>query len=60
MTYNFDPERWYDNERAYLDHCCQCGALSHEEHRIALNVLEEKLIAMWRRLDGSYHMPEDG
>ena len=60
MTYNFDPERWYDNERAFLDHRYQSGALSADEHRAALKALEEKLFAMWMRLDGSYRMPEDG
>jgi hypothetical protein len=59
MTYNFDPERWYDNEKAFLDHQYQIGKVSEDVYRAALKTLEDKMAEMWTRLDGSYQMPED-
>jgi hypothetical protein len=60
MTYNFDPERWYENERAFLDHQYRSGEISAKKYRAVLKALEDKLGEMWRRLDGSYRMPGDG
>ena len=59
MTYNFDPERWYDNEKAYLDHQYRSREISADAYRAALKSLEAKLTEMWSRLDGSYEIPED-
>ena len=59
MTYNFDPEQWYDNERAFLDHQYRSGKLSEKTYRSALEHLEDTLTEMWARLDGSYQLPED-
>lgn len=60
MTYNFDPERWYDNERAFLDHQFRSGEISENKYRAALKNLENKLGEMWKHLDGSYQVLEDG
>ena len=60
MTYNFDPERWYDNEKAYLDHQYRSGEISEKKYQAILTALEDKLAEMWLRLDGSYRMPGDG
>ena len=59
MTYNFDPEQWYDNERAFLDHQYQSGEMSAKVYRAALKTLEKKLGEMWTRLDGSYQVREE-
>lgn len=59
MTYNFDPEQWYDNERAFLDHQYQSGEMSAKAYRAALKTLEKKLGEMWTRLDGSYQVREE-
>ena len=59
MTYNFDPERWYDNERAFLDHQYRSRKISAATYHAALKTLEKTLGEMWARLDGSYQMPED-
>ena len=59
MTYNFDPERWYDNERAFLDQQYQSGEMSAKAYRGALKTLEKKLGEMWTRLDGSYKVREE-
>jgi len=60
MTYNFDPERWYDNEKAFLDHQYRSGEISGKKYRAGLKNLENKLGEMWTRLDSSYKIPEDG
>jgi len=59
MTYNFDPEQWYDNEKTFLDHQYRSGEISDTKYRAALKTLEDKMAEMWTRLDGSYQMPED-
>ena len=56
MTYNFDPERWYDNEQAYLRHRYRVGKISKEDYAQALKTLEKKLEEMWGRVDGTYQI----
>jgi len=61
MTYNFDPERWYDNEYAYLKGRHRLGEISEQEYKQKLNNLEKKLEEMWKRVDGTYLIDdEDG
>ena len=59
MTYNFDPERWYDNEKAFLDRQYGSGEISKAVYCSALKALEHRMGAMWARLYGSYQMPEN-
>jgi hypothetical protein len=59
MTYNFDPERWFQNESAALDAVRDAGKISPVEHAAAMDRLQEKLEAMWQRLDGTYQMTDD-
>ncbi len=56
MTYNFDPDRWYDNERAVI--CAQyaAGKLTRPEYEKALDALEQQYEDMWQRLDGSFRI----
>ena len=56
MTYNFDPERWYANEREALDRAHRNGELDREAYESELDRLQERLDAMWERLDGSYRV----
>ena len=58
MTYNFDPDRWYDNELAAMRARQQRGEISVEELEDAIQDLDRKYDAMWKRLDGSYRIPE--
>lgn len=58
MTYNFDPDRWYDNERAALEAALRAGSVSKDQFRIAAAVLEERYEKMWQRLDGTYQLPQ--
>lgn len=58
MTYNFDPERWFDREWAVLEKALREGILDRAAYEAALYGLQQKLDALWDRLDGSYRLPE--
>lgn len=57
MTYNFDPDLWYDNQRALLEARSERGELSTTELEAALADLERRYEEMLDRLDGTYHIP---
>ncbi len=57
MTYNFDPEAWYENERAHLQQQHRSGDLTDEALASALVELEQRYEAMLDRLDGTYELP---
>lgn len=57
MTYNFDPDRWYDNERDALERAHRGGRLDRAAYEAALERLHQKLDDLWDRLDGSYQLP---
>jgi pyrroloquinoline quinone (PQQ) biosynthesis protein C len=57
MTYNFDPERWFDMESAALEKSFREGALNRDAYEAARETLQQKLDALWDRLDGSYRLP---
>jgi hypothetical protein len=58
MTYNFDPERWYDNERDALDKAHRDGRLDRTAYEAELDRLQQQLDTIWDRLDGSYRLPD--
>lgn len=58
MTYNFDPEKWYDNEKSLLEKRLSDGAIDKEEFEKELDALDAKLEEMWKRLDGTFRLPE--
>ena len=58
MTYNFDPDRWYDNEKAALKARCQARELSAQEFEAALADLDRRYDEMLDRLDGTYQIPK--
>ena len=57
MTYNFDPERWFDIESAALEKALREGTLDRDGYDEALDALQQKLDALWDNLDGSYRLP---
>jgi hypothetical protein len=57
MTYNFDPERWYANEREVLEREHRAGRLDWTAYEAGLERLQQKLDDLWDRLDGSYRLP---
>jgi hypothetical protein len=58
VTYNFDPDRWYDDERAILDARSEAGEMGAQEYRQALSALERRYDDMLKRLDGTYQIPK--
>ena len=58
MSYNFDPDRWYENERGMLEHRYKKGEISGREYSDAIRDLERRYNDMLDRLDGTYQLPE--
>ncbi len=59
MTYNFDPDQWYENERAVLELQYKKGRLNQGELQEALSKLETRYEEMVKRLDGTYQLPRE-
>ncbi len=57
MTYNFDPDRWFDNELAFLESAFKAAKISREDFEKELDGLNVRYEKMWKRLDGSYEIP---
>lgn len=58
MTYNFDPDRWYENERMVIERRYKIGQMSDREHEDAIADLERRYNEMLDRLNGTYRLPE--
>ena len=58
MTYNFDPEKWYDMEMNVLDRRLEEGELDRQTYEKALDALDRRYEEMLDRLDGSYEIPK--
>ena len=58
MTYNFDPERWYENELAALMLMHKKGELDDAGYKKALKELDQRYDAMLKRLDNTYQLPD--
>ena len=54
MTYNFDPDKWLEDELFILHEKFRKGRLTQEELDTAASDLVEKHGEMWRRLDGTF------
>jgi hypothetical protein len=59
MTYNFDPDKWYDNELFLIQSKLKSSAMSQKEYDEAVEILDKKLEGMWERLDGTYQISPD-
>lgn len=57
MTYNFDPDRWYENERRVLERRLREGVLQNEAFQKAIEALDQRYDEMVKRLDGTYQIP---
>ena len=58
MTYNFDPDKWYDMERALLDKRFRRGQIDAPDYQKQLDDLDRRYEDMLDRLDGSYQIPK--
>ena len=57
MTYNFDPERWYTNEREALQRRFENGEINQAAFEKAVRELDRRYDKMQERLDGTYQLP---
>lgn len=62
MTYNFDPDRWYDNHRRLVEAQRERGELDGDAYQHALDELDARYEAMTRQLDKAFEVPrpDDG
>ena len=60
MTYNFDPDRWYENERLAIDERWRSGKMNAREYNDAIADLDCRFDEMLDRLDGTYQIPTKG
>lgn len=58
MTYNFDPERWYDNEYSAIEILHKKGCKTDSEFEEACSNLLHRYEEMLSRLDGTYQLPK--
>jgi hypothetical protein len=56
MTYNFDPDRWYENQRRALDAKRDRGELTAEAYQTGLDDLERRYDDMTSRLDKPFEI----
>jgi len=54
VTYNFDPDTWYANERLHLETQLRAGKLTEAELEANLAKLDRRYEEMLDRLDGTY------
>lgn len=59
MTYNFDPERWLDNEMAVLEFEHKAGRLDDAEVERLKDALMDRYDEMVARLDGTYRIVKE-
>jgi len=57
VSYNFDPERWYANERSFLEHRRRQEDWSAAEFEKAIEELDCRYDRLVGRLDGTYQIP---
>jgi hypothetical protein len=57
MTYNFDAEKWYENQKALLAARRERGELSDAEFALAIEDLDRRFDEMIARLDGTFQLP---
>jgi hypothetical protein len=58
MTYNFDPDRWYENEINYLRTMLKTGKITEEDFKERSTKLTKRYEEMWERLDGTYQVAQ--
>ena len=58
MTYNFDAEKWYENQHALLERRRADGELEGPAFEEALAELDRRYDEMVSRLDGSFKLPK--
>ena len=57
MTYNFDTDRWFENQVMLLKRRRAAGELDEAGYEEALEALDRRLEEMESRLAGSFQIP---
>lgn len=57
MTYNFDPDRWFENHRAAIQNQLDRGEIDGETARERFADLDRRYDEIVARLDGTYVLP---
>lgn len=60
MTYNFDPDRWFEDQQTLLEMRHADGTLDDRAFEEAMRELERRYETMLARLDGTYQLPVPG
>jgi hypothetical protein len=58
VTYNFDPDRWYENQRRALEAKRDRGELTGEDYQTGLDDLERRYEEMTSRLDKPFELSD--
>ena len=58
MTYNFDPDRWYENQRRALEAMRTRGELTDDAFQAGLDDLERRYDALTSRLDKPFELSD--
>jgi hypothetical protein len=58
VTYNFDPDRWYEIHRKDVDARRASGALQEEDYQVELDRLERRYEEMTSRLDKPFELSD--
>jgi len=56
MTYNFDPDRWLDNELAAVEFALKSGRMNESDAERHKDRLMDRYDEMVTRLDGTYRI----
>ena len=59
MTYNFDPDRWMDNELAALEFEFKSGRMNESDAERQKDALMDRYDEMVTRLDGTYRIVKE-
>jgi len=58
MTYNFDLDKWYNDELYILQSKLKHGEITDSGYDQAIESLGIKFDEMWSRLDGTYQIDQ--
>jgi hypothetical protein len=58
MTYNFDPERWYENERSAIARQRVLEGWGDQQYERAIEELDRRYEEMVLRIEGTYQIPK--
>ncbi len=59
MTYNFDPDKWYDNEIYVLQLRLKKKEISQDTYDEKVADLDKKHQKMWERLNNTYQISRE-